>query len=61
VKIVFCDATFSSLSACTNILEEHAACNYRAEGTTDPEDGSRLLSNAGAYLANNMAQNTRNQ
>jgi len=29
---VFCDATFSSLSACTNSLEEHAACNYRAEG-----------------------------
>jgi len=28
---VFCDVTFSSLSACTNILEEHAACNYRAE------------------------------
>jgi len=29
---VFCDVTFSSLSACTDILEEHATCNYRAEG-----------------------------
>jgi len=57
---VFCDVTFSSLSACKNVLEEHAACNYRAEGNKNPEDGSRLLSNAGTYLAN-VAPHTRNQ
>jgi len=61
---VFCGVTFSSLSACTNILEEHAACNYRAEGKQKkktPEDGSRLLSNAGMYSANNVAPHVRNQ
>jgi hypothetical protein len=30
---IFCDVTFFCLSACTNILQEQAACNYRAEGT----------------------------
>jgi hypothetical protein len=62
---VVCHVTFSSLSACTNILEEHAACNYWAEGGGEkkntPEAGSRLLSNAGTYLANNVAPHTRNQ
>ena len=27
----------------------------------NPEDGSRLLSNAGTYLANNVAPHTKNQ
>jgi len=57
---VFFDVTFSSLSASTSILEEHAACNYRAE-KKNPEDGSRLLSNAGMYIANNVAPHVRNQ
>ena len=57
---VFCYVTFTSLLACIHILEEHADCNYMAE-KKNPEDGSRLLSNTGTYLANNVSPHTRNQ